>query len=191
MRGLPPLAPGTIKNRRCGVYPRLLWRNQKRASNMHFIPAKKIRLPLDIYRRGHIFFLTITTHARWTWFEKFPDLAETAVNTLVTTCRQRHSSLYAWCVMPNHVHILVCDDDIVALVRLFKGRMTPSARALLPSRTLWQRSFFDHALRREESLLDVAGYIFENPVRSDLVDGPNEYPFTGSEVWPEWRNAYC
>ena len=92
--------------------------------------------------------------------------------------------------MPDHVHLLVQDPDVVDLVRLFKGRSTPSARRHEPGRRLWQRSFHDHGLRREESVETVAKYIFENPMRAGLVENPAEYPWSGSSVWQNWRELY-
>ena len=92
--------------------------------------------------------------------------------------------------MPDHVHLLLQDQEVVDFVRLFKGKMTPRARKIEPERRLWQRSFFDHALRKEQSLTDIACYIWENPVRAAMADEPEEYPWSGSEVWPNWRKLY-
>ncbi len=98
--------------------------------------------------------------------------------------------LFAWCIMPDHIHFLIQGSRLIEFVRQFKGKMTPLARAADPSKRLWQRSFFDHALRKEETLLDVACYIWENPVRAKLVDNPSDFLWSGSEVWPNWRNYY-
>lgn len=157
---------------------------------MKFVPAKKIRLPLAVYQQERTVFVTISTHHRHKWFLDFPSLAQDASDILVTTARERSSSIFAWCIMPDHVHLLVGDDNVVSFVRTFKGRLVPNARVLSPKRKLWQRSFYDHILRKAESVMDVAGYIFENPVRSGLVVLPYEYPFVGSEVWPDWRASY-
>ena len=157
---------------------------------MKFVPAKKIRLPLGVYQQDRVVFVTISTANRQKWFLEFPWLANEVKNVLVETCRERTSTLYAWCVMPDHVHLLVGDENIISFVRAFKGRVVPKARAIAPGKKLWQRSFYDHILRNSESVMDVAGYIFENPVRSGLVALPPLYPFVGSEVWPNWRASY-
>lgn len=70
---------------------------------------------------------------------------------------------------------------------LLKGKLTPLARRLEPDRALWQRSFYDHALRREETLSDVARYIWHNPVRAGLVMRARDYPWSGSLVWSDWK----
>jgi len=40
----------------------------------------------------------------------------------------------------------------------------------------WQRDFFDHRLRKEESYREKADYIRANPVRAGLVREPEEWP---------------
>jgi putative transposase len=157
---------------------------------MKFTPVKKIRLPLSVYRQNRTVFVTISTAEKQKWFSRVPGLANEASGVLIEKARDRGSSLYAWCIMPDHVHLLVEDDDIISFVRAFKGSLVPKARALIPHQKLWQRSFYDHILRSSETVLDVAAYIFENPVRRGLLSLPYEYPFVGSEVWPNWREAY-
>lgn len=44
---------------------------------------------------------------------------------------------------------------------------------------LWQRSFYDHVLRGEEDMEEVAEYIWNNPVRAGLAEEREEYPFWG------------
>jgi len=78
----------------------------------------------------------------------------------------------------------------VEFIRLFKGRVTPRARKTEPGRKLWQRSFYDHALRKEESVYQVTMYIWENPVRAGLVEEPYEYKWSGSDVWLELGEYY-
>jgi len=38
--------------------------------------------------------------------------------------------LFSWCIMPDHLHLLLKDEGIVDFVRLFKGLLTPLARRL-------------------------------------------------------------
>ena len=43
----------------------------------------------------------------------------------------------------------------------------------------WQRDFFDHRLRTDESFREKADYILMNPVRAGLCKSPGEWP----HVW--------
>jgi putative transposase len=162
----------------------------KTTENERFPVRCRIRLPRFIYREGHIFFVTIGTQKRHPWFRRHLELSALFVEILNRTADERETKLFAWCIMPDHVHLLTQDPDIVELVRLLKGRMTPHARRYDLSRRLWQRSFYDHGLRKEESIERVAQYIFENPVRSGLTNVAVDYPWSGSNVWPNWSESY-
>ena len=76
------------------------------------------------------------------------------------------------------------------LLQLFKGAMTQQARVTEKGRRLWQRSFHDHGLRKEEDLEDAARYIWENPVRKRIVDHARNYVWSGSLVWAQWRDFF-
>ena len=58
------------------------------------------------------------------------------------------------------------------------------AQGFSPARSrgtkLWQPSYYDHVLRNEDDTLATARYIFENPVRTNLVTHYREYQFMGS-----------
>ena len=47
---------------------------------------------------------------------------------------------------------------------------------------VWQGSFYDHALRKDEDLLKVADYIVCNPVRKGIIQDWKDYPFS----WHKW-----
>lgn len=42
---------------------------------------------------------------------------------------------------------------------------------------VWQRTYHDHALRREEDLRAAARYVVANPLRAGLAEGIGDYPF--------------
>jgi len=150
---------------------------------------KKIRLPAEAYCQGHPFSITIGTYERYPWFQLHHSLSVTTADILLALVQNRASILYAWCTMPDHIHLLLSDENILDFVRLFKGKLIPAARLLNPRRRLWQRSFYDHAVRMEEDLFEVARYIWHNPVRAGMVDRPADYEFSGSLVWDDWRHC--
>jgi len=68
--------------------------------------------------------------------------------------------------MPDHLHLLVGipgDANLSNLVRDFK-RITSKI-----ARIQWQRNFFDHRLRHDESEAEKYEYICQNPVRAGLI----------------------
>ncbi len=46
--------------------------------------------------------------------------------------------------------------------------------------SLWQKSYYDHILRREEDASQVVRYILENPIRAGLAASVDEYPYAWS-----------
>jgi putative transposase len=50
---------------------------------------------------------------------------------------------------------------------------------LISDAPLWQRGFFDHVLRGDESYAQRCDYVRANPVRAGLVNDPDAWPFAG------------
>jgi putative transposase len=83
--------------------------------------------------------------------------------------------------MPDHAHLLVAVPEgasLEAFVRHFK-QLSGYALKRKTGFEPWQISYYDHILRSEESMLDAARYIWDNPMRKGLVSAPAEYPFSG------------
>jgi REP element-mobilizing transposase RayT len=148
---------------------------------------KKIRLPSVVYMSKRTASVTIGTHVRHRWFSLFPEFSDRVVEILHKSVLDSDIRLFAWCLMPDHVHLLVECENLVGFVRSFKGRATAAARAVDSDHRLWQRSFYDHLLRTDEDVRTVARYIWENPVRAGIVRKPAEYRWSGSAVWHDWR----
>lgn len=88
--------------------------------------------------------------------------------------------LYAYCLMPDHLHLLVSPGDSETAVDVFLRRLksftTREYQRRTPAARLWQTSAFDRVLRPSEDVLGVATYIANNPVRRGLV-----------QCWHDWR----
>jgi hypothetical protein len=97
--------------------------------------------------------------------------------------------VHAYCLMPDHLHMLVQGTDFSAnltkFMRIFKSR-TAFAFQQREGRKLWEMSYYDHILRESESAEDVAHCIWWNPVRKELCASPFEFPFSGSQTIP-WK----
>ena len=151
---------------------------------------KRIRLPHTAYSQEHAFFITIGTHNKSPWFRSYPSLCDAATQYMQTLAFTYGIKIYAWCIMPDHIHLLLQGKMIIEFIRRFKGKMTPDFRRVEPKQKMWQRSFYDHALRKEESFSNVACYIWEHPVRAKMVEKPGDHLHSGSIVWPNWREFY-
>jgi len=85
--------------------------------------------------------------------------------------------------MPDHVHLLVAVGSRVPLptfVGTWKSLCSVARRERGLSGRFWQRSFFDRALRDNESIDRTALSILANPVRARIVADLRDYPLGGS-----------
>jgi putative transposase len=113
-------------------------------------------------------------------------------------------AVHAYCVMPDHLHLLVggtaATSNLQTFVTTLKRNTAWEAKQQFGVR-LWQRSFYDHIVRHENEAEMIAWYIWKNPVRQGLCEDPREYPYSGSftvdwkekpipsESWkPPWKN---
>jgi len=84
--------------------------------------------------------------------------------------------LLAWCVMPNHVHVLFSPQpghELETILHSWKSYSANKANTLLArSGPFWQREYFDHLVRDESSLRKITKYIQDNPKRAGLLNWP-------------------
>ncbi len=87
--------------------------------------------------------------------------------------------IYAYCLMMNHVHLLMAPETIGGLAQLMKrlaGRQTRYHNRLEGrSGTLWESRYKSSPVDSDEYLLACSRYIELNPVRAKMVATPEEY----------------
>ena len=98
--------------------------------------------------------------------------------------------LLAWCIMPNHVHIVVemiGDQSVSKVVWSWKSFTAKQANAVLQrSGAFWDVDYFDRYMRNEEHLFRTIEYVEQNPVKASLCSAPAEWPWSSArfrEVW--------
>jgi putative transposase len=149
---------------------------------------KRIRLDPEAYRQGHCSSVVLATAERARTFVE-PKAVETCLAALKHAAARYEASIYAYCFMPDHLHLLVSTPDGVNLIDFVRYFKQLSAFQFLRhgqvSRSLWQSRFYDHALRSDEGVEAVARYVFGNPVRAGIVADATDYPYSGSLVWED------
>lgn len=144
-------------------------------------PARKsIRLPAELYASpGQHFSITIGTYERKPLFSEHR-LAERVFRLARDGAPQTEAELNALYLIPDHLHLLMAPTQVslIKLLDRWKSYTTTVARKNFGILKLWQRSFYDHALRADEERAAVARYILENPVRAGLVRDRRAYPYS-------------
>jgi putative transposase len=89
--------------------------------------------------------------------------------------------IHDFVVMPNHVHLLVTVDKHIAIekaMQLIKGGFSYRLKKEFGyAGEVWQRGFSDIRVEDRESFLRHREYILQNPVRGELVDSPENFPY--------------
>jgi hypothetical protein len=89
------------------------------------------------------------------------------VGEVIDRGRPGRYDLLAWCVMPDHLHVILIPGATLATI--VRGWKTVSARRL-GGGTWWQRDYFDRLIRDEEELSQTIEYVMNNPEAAGLVD---------------------
>ena len=103
--------------------------------------------------------------------------------------------LLAWCVMPNHVHVLVHVWDlpvwkmIASWKRFSAARINGTApnRSSAPQKSFWEREYWDTFMRSEEQEKKAVQYIEANPVKAKLCQTAEEWPFSSARHRDKYR----
>ena len=83
-----------------------------------------------------------------------------------------HYDLFAWVVMPNHVHVVLEPRAPLQIItKALKGVSTRDANATLgrAGKRFWQDESFDHWIRNASELERVRSYVERNPVKAELA----------------------
>jgi len=100
-----------------------------------------------------------------------PQLADTIVENLHHFSGTRYS-LYAWCVMPNHVHVVFrpCEgESLERILHSWKSFTSHAAWPIVGTKTLWAREYYDRMIRDERHFFDSVAYVRNNPIKAGLT----------------------
>lgn len=105
------------------------------------------------------------------WLRR-PDIARLVEGALFHFDGQRYR-LLAWCIMPNHVHVLIETKEgfpLAEVLHSWKSYTSHEANKLLRrAGEFWQREYLDRYVRNAEHFEKVLAYIEENPVKAGLA----------------------
>jgi len=146
-------------------------------------PTRKLRPRIQgfDYTGEHAYHVIMrTAHSRCVFSDA--SLANATIATLVQVADTTGFVILAYSLLPNHLHMLVqgqsARSDLGRFTQRFK-QLTGFNYKKRTSTQLWQTSYYDRALRRDDDLQIVADYIFMNPVKDGLAQDARLYPFSG------------
>jgi putative transposase len=88
-------------------------------------------------------------------------------------------------IMPDHVHLFIRGPDNFKLgqwIGMLKQNLAKQIEDSGTTSMIWQRGFFDHLLRSDESYAQKWNYVRENPVRAGLLTNADDWPYSGDRA---------
>jgi REP element-mobilizing transposase RayT len=93
--------------------------------------------------------------------------------------------LYAWVIMPNHVHAVVRpmgSNALDAILHSWKSYTAREANRLLNrlGNPFWQSESYDHWIRDDADFNHCCRYTEDNPVKAGLSKRPEDWPWSSA-----------
>ena len=148
------------------------------------------------YRRYYIpnsvYFITTVTNKRLAIFKNNENI-KIIFNTLKTVKDMKPFDLIAYCLLYDHLHLLIGIDEkfkynITQIMHSLKRNFTLNYKNIHKINheiNLWQKRFWDHIIRNENDMKRHVDYIHYNPVKHGITIKPEEYKYSSFNLWVE------
>ena len=141
-----------------------------------------LRFPAQVH--GQCFFVT-TTFKEWRELGAIPGLYKGLAETLTFGARKYNALIIGYVFMPTHIHLILYIDGVrlASFMRDFKKFISQKVLKDLgvKSGQIWMSRYDRVVIVSEGILVTKLEYVHNNPVKANLVDTP--------EKWP-WSSAY-
>ena len=149
---------------------------------------KHLRRLGRIWIDSPIYFITTCTNNRRQVLAR-DEVAKVLVDEWRVGHGQHGWAVGRYVIMPDHVHFFCRPErdgkklsEFVGFWKSYTSRRINalgSPRSTPADTTLWQREFFDHILRSDESYSQKWNYVRDNPVRAGLVRSAEAWKYAG------------
>ena len=109
-------------------------------------------------------------------FEKYLSL-------LLKYKRRYDFKLYGWCLMTNHVHLVVESDKLSKVMHGINLSYAQYFHTLYSSSGhFWHDRYKSYVIQKDEYLVNCITYVEHNPVRANIVRRPDHYKWSSYEA---------
>ena len=152
-----------------------------------------LRLGMAQYKRifltGYSYYLTIVTHGR---NPILVDNIELLRESFRESKRYFKYKIDAIVVLPDHIHMIITPEVSNEYPRIIKSIKyyfskhckieeeieQSSSRYRRKYRPIWQKRFYEHAIRDEKDYLRCLEYIRNNPIKHDYVENEKDWKYS-------------
>lgn len=162
-------------------------------------PHRKRMRRLEI--PGDVRFVTFSCNHRLPLLRN-PAIAAICREAIASARARYNYQLFAWVIMPDHVHLLVRPDEGAPVSRALLAIKLSVSQQVLPrwreleapvldrimhkdgkARFWLKGGGFDHNVRNEASFRKFVRYIHRNPMKRGLVEEPSQWRFSSLRWW--------
>jgi putative transposase len=123
-------------------------------------------MPYDLKRfqkAEALHFITFSCFHRLPFLEE-PEPKETFEAVLEQTRARHQARVYAYVLMPEHIHLLINEPPLILVAQFLKALKQITSRKLRGNRPqFWQDRYFDSNIHGETARSEVIRYIHRNP----------------------------
>ncbi|HXF99460.1 MAG TPA: hypothetical protein VNL69_01685, partial [Bacteroidota bacterium] len=135
------------------------------------------RRPFD-YTGMYRYLITMPVHGEQPVFTTQPRVV-TVLNALRDAALEHRFDVYAYCLLPLEMILVVRGKDRTAhmktFLRVFRQRSSEALESEL-GHPLWKKKYLERVLRRDEETKHVVASVFRRPVEAGLVRRSSDYP---------------
>lgn len=139
------------------------------------------RLPM-LFSENPVYFITACTENRRSLLNNSE--AHDIFRRFCLAAQDRGALVGRYVLMPDHLHLFVCippgEMGLSMWMKSLKNTLSKHWRSQNIDAPHWQKGFFDHLIRSEESHAEKWSYISENPVRAGFVSKAGDWPYSGN-----------
>jgi REP element-mobilizing transposase RayT len=141
----------------------------------------KLRRLDRIFFENPIYYITVCTYNRRRILDRV-DVHDAFVQ-FGLRAKDRGVWIGRYVIMPDHIHLFAGfgseSMSVSSWVKSFKNAISKTLTNATFSAPHFQKGFFDHVIRSQESCDQKWLYVKENPVRAGLVKLAEEWPYGG------------
>ena len=140
------------------------------------------------FEEGYSYFVTTITFERRSIFSE-PKNCQILLVTLEYFKLILDYRIFAFCLMPDHIHLILQpygQYDLSYIMKMIKGSFARKYnKSRLQYGKVWQDRYYETGIRDSFELIKKVEYTHNNPVRANIVSSPEEYPFSS------FRQYFC
>jgi len=150
---------------------------------------ERLRRLYQVFERHTIYFATTCTTSRRAILAN--NIVHSAFVDFARVGPKHGAWVGAYVIMPDHLHLFVSFDrdqiTLSAWVKSLKNALSRVLRQRESTSPHWQKGFFDHVLRSQESYTEKWNYVRQNPVRAGFVKEWKDWSYLGEVFDLEYR----